>query len=90
MVRLTATCGAVVMRMERDDAFITAMLSQFLNFYNTFVLRKEAPPPNFLDSSVEDTMVTLAESASAQATMLARLSSSHIQRARPSDAPLLV
>lgn len=47
LVRLTATKGATIMRLPRDDSYITLMLERALRFYKSFVLRKREPTVDF-------------------------------------------
>lgn len=47
MVRQTATCGAVILRLHRDDEWIEEMLYWISSFKSQFVDKKEPPPPNF-------------------------------------------
>ena len=48
LVRLTATRGAVIVRVARDDAFITLMLRRFVRFCRAFLHLKKprGPPPD--------------------------------------------
>jgi len=92
MVRLTASMGAVVMRLERDDALIALMLRQFVDFYTRFVLPAIPPPRNFLNDS-EDSGVKLLDGIAAsagRAELVVRVAPHHVQRARPGTVPLLV
>lgn len=56
MVRLTATSGALILRVRRDDEWISEMLYWLNRFQLDFVEREEPPPPNFFleCSSQED------------------------------------
>uniref|UniRef100_A0A7R9VT58 YqaJ viral recombinase domain-containing protein n=1 Tax=Pseudictyota dubia TaxID=2749911 RepID=A0A7R9VT58_9STRA len=47
MVRQTATTGAVILRLHRDDEWISEMLFWLHRFMDDFVNKSEAPPPNF-------------------------------------------
>lgn len=95
MVRLTATKGAVVMRLQRDDTLITAMLRQFLAFYTAFVIPGEPPPEDFLTTAegdpehTEDLLAGI-EAAAGCAELVAVVPPHHVQRARPHDTPLLL
>lgn len=57
MVRQTATRGALLLRLRRDDDWIGEMLYFLGRFKSEFVDAAELPPPNFflLHSSREDT-----------------------------------
>ena len=90
-VRLTATRGASVMRVPRDDAFITEMLRRFLSFANRFLYGGEELTPNFGDddeSLPAFLQHTLRVSASAQP--LGRVAHEQVQRKRPAAVPLLL
>jgi len=97
MVRLTATCGAVIMRLKRDDAYISAMLEQFRDFYRNFVQERKEPPKDFYTKenalhgdSDKKNLVKMTKSVAASATLLEFVDPSCIQRRRPGDTPLLV
>eukprot|EP00554_Chaetoceros_debilis_P008942 CAMPEP_0194104130 /NCGR_PEP_ID=MMETSP0150-20130528/4485_1 /TAXON_ID=122233 /ORGANISM="Chaetoceros debilis, Strain MM31A-1" /LENGTH=476 /DNA_ID=CAMNT_0038791555 /DNA_START=270 /DNA_END=1700 /DNA_ORIENTATION=- len=47
MVRQTATCGAVILRLHRDDEWIEEMLYWISSFKSQFVDKEAPPPPNF-------------------------------------------
>ena len=47
MVRQTATNGSLIMRMYRDDAWITEMMYWLNRFQNDYVNTGTPPPPNF-------------------------------------------
>ena len=90
LVRLTATKGAVVLRVARCDDYIEAMLKGFLRFYQHFVLKEEPPPPNFDFAQAallaQDT-VRLAKEAT---TVLARVPHRDVQRQKGHKANLLL
>ncbi len=54
MVRLTATSGALVLRVRRDDDWIEEMLYWLNRFQLDFVESDEPPPPNFFFHSSSD------------------------------------
>ncbi len=47
MVRQTATCGAVILRMHRDEKWIEEMIHWLQRFMTDYVDEQIAPPPNF-------------------------------------------
>jgi len=47
MVRLTATSGALILRLRRDDEWIEEMLYWLNRFQSDFVEQEEPPPSNF-------------------------------------------
>ena len=47
MVRQTATTGAVILRLHRDDQWISEMLYWLNRFMSDFVHKSELPPQNF-------------------------------------------
>lgn len=47
MVRQTATCGAVILRMHRDDEWIEEMIYWLQRFMAKYVDEESPPPPNF-------------------------------------------
>lgn len=47
MVRQTATSGAVILRLHRDDAWIEEMIHWLQRFMTEYVDVQEPPPPNF-------------------------------------------
>jgi len=47
MVRQTATCGAVILRLHRDDEWITEMNYWLQRFMVEYVDIEKPPPPNF-------------------------------------------
>ena len=47
MIRQSATTGALVLRIKRDDAWIDEMLYWLNRFQTDFVEREVAPPENF-------------------------------------------
>jgi hypothetical protein len=54
MVRQTATSGAVILRVHRDDAWIQEMLYWLQKFVQEYVSKKVNPPTNFFwDDHVE-------------------------------------
>ena len=98
-VRLTATRGASLVRIERDDAYILAMLRRFLRFAMRFLHNGEELTPNFADNDDDDGYAsagplhaflehTLAVSASA--IPLGHVGHDSVQRKRPATVPLLV
>ena len=100
-VRLTATRGASIVRVPRDDDYISAMLSRFVQFVNRFLYSSVDScqlESNFGDKKADGTdqeeemngflRHTLAVSASAQP--LGLISHSQVQRKRPGNVPLLL
>ena len=69
LVRLTATKGAAVLRLPRDDAYITVMLERALRFHRAFVQRRREPTVDFgnnpfvphYDSKSDECRVSVAE-----------------------------
>jgi len=57
MVRQTATSGALILRVRRDDEWIQEMIYWLGRFKRDYVDREEAPPTNFFleESSDQDT-----------------------------------
>jgi hypothetical protein len=47
MVRQTATNGAVILRLHRDDAWIDEMIYWLQRFQTDYVIPDQAPPVNF-------------------------------------------
>eukprot|EP00979_Chaetoceros_neogracilis_P004658 scaffold798_cov268-Chaetoceros_neogracile.AAC.34 len=47
MVRQTATCGAVILRLHRDDAWIEEMIYWLQRFMVEYVEKDSRPPSNF-------------------------------------------
>ena len=47
MVRQTATSGALILRIRRDDEWIDEMIYWLRRFKEDFVDREEPPPTNF-------------------------------------------
>ena len=68
-MRLTATKGAAVLRLPRDDAYITVMLERALRFHRAFVQRRREPTVDFgnnpfvpdYDSQSDECRVSVAE-----------------------------
>ncbi|CAB9524257.1 expressed unknown protein [Seminavis robusta] len=54
MVRQTATSGAMILRIQRDDAWIEEMLYWLQRFQQDFVERQEQPKEDFFYSDPED------------------------------------
>ena len=92
MVRLSATCGAVIMRMQRSDDYIELMLKQFAAFYGHYVIPKELPPPDFLraDQSMHERVTHETLAVSSSATLVAQIQPGDIQRRRPCNHPLIL
>lgn len=84
LVRLTATKGAVIIRLRRDDDFISFMLSRFIKFYSTFVRRNRRPTKNFL--SQDDPIVSAVLKQKGE--LVAKVPHEMIQRSRPNSLPL--
>jgi len=90
LVRLTATKGAVISRIWRDDDFITQMLERFVLFYETFVNGKKAPHANFGFGDMESLLKGI-KSIGANATFVERIEHQQVQRKRSEKrAPLLI
>jgi hypothetical protein len=90
-VRLTATRGASVMRVARDDAYISSMLRRFLAFALRFLQGGEDLRANFGDDD-ETTPAFLQHTlrVSASAESLGRIAHEEVQRRRPASVPLLL
>ncbi len=55
MVRQTATCGAVLLRLHRDDDWIDEMLYWLGKFMTDYVNKGQVPPPNFFYEEPKET-----------------------------------
>ena len=93
-VRLTATCGATILRVRRDDRFILDMLQRLLEFVERFVIPGSMPSEDFGETgalgSRWDEFLDLTSAVSSSATLLAHIPHDSIQRKRPGTVPLLV
>ena len=69
------------MSMKRDDDFIVSMLQRFINFYRSFVVPNIEPPVNFdQNDKVLIDITKQTKRIAAQAQLVRRISSGHIQR----------
>ena len=87
MVRQTATKGAVILRLQRDDEWIDEMLYWLNEFVDRFVNRGEPPPPNvFWDDNEHSggeryrAFVNRTKEISLNAQLVARIPHGNIQR----------
>ena len=88
MVRQTATKGAVILRLQRDDEWIEEMLHWLNQFMERFVNREEPPPHNvFWDDGNEHSggdryraFVNRTKEISESAQLVARIPHGDIQR----------
>jgi len=87
MVRQTATKGAVILRLQRDDDWIEEMLYWLNQFMDRFVNRGEPPPPNvFWDDNEHSggeryrSFVNRTKEISESAQLVARVPHGDIQR----------
>ena len=90
-VRLTATRGASVVRVQRDDAYIASMLRRFLGFASRFLHGGENLEANFGDD--DETMPAFLQHTlrvSASAEPLGRIAHEEVQRQRPATVPLIL
>lgn len=54
MVRQTATCGAVILRLHRDDEWISEMIYWLKMFMSEYVSKETPPPQNFFFDGHEE------------------------------------
>lgn len=87
MVRQTATKGAVILRLQRDDEWIDEMVYWLNEFVDRFVNRGVPPPPNvFWDDNEHSggeryrTFVNRTKEISLSAQLVARIPHGDIQR----------
>ena len=87
MVRQTATKGAVILRLQRDDEWIDEMLYWLNEFVDRFVNQGEPPPPNVFWDGNEHSggeryrkFVVRTKEISLSAQLVARIPHGDIQR----------
>lgn len=87
MVRQSATSGAVIMRIHRDDQWIEEMLYWLHRFQNEFVEKESPPPPDFFwetgtggDRARYRRFLEKTKELEAKVTILTRIANPNIQR----------
>ena len=101
MVRLTATNGARILRMKRDDGWIEEMMYWLHKFQSEFVEKEDLPPQNFFcqdDDPPEEKerylrFLEWTKEIALKVDLLAHVPNSEIQRAVgtvPGNTPLFL
>ena len=92
-VRMTATRGASIMRVYRDDLYIEMMLIRIKKFYSSFVYSSVEPPEDFdmhhKDQFSVSKAVQMTLKVTRSAEIIASIPQSAVQRGLPEWQPLL-
>lgn len=85
MVRQTATCGAVILRMHRDDEWIEEMIYWLYRFMVEYVEEESPPPPNFFWDGDEESnryrkFIRRTKRISEEVEVVAHVKNNDIQR----------
>jgi hypothetical protein len=98
MVRQTATNGARILRIKRDDAWIEEMMHWLQRFQTDFVEKQDMPPPNFFFENDPEKdryrrFLEWTKKLESKVDLLAHVPHSEIQRAvgtQPGNTPLFL
>lgn len=85
MVRQTATCGAVILRIYRDDKWIEEMIFWLKKFITEYVEKDTSPPPDFFWEDDEDSdryraFVKRTKELSEEVELVEHVKNNNIQR----------
>jgi hypothetical protein len=90
MVRQTATCGAVILRLHRDDQWIAEMNHWLQRFMVEYVDKEIPPPPNFFWNCDEESerykkFIQRTKTLSEQVELVEHVKHNDIQRVLGKD-----
>lgn len=84
MVRQTATCGSILLRVHRDDEWLDEMIYWLQRFVSDYVEKQIEPPPNFFWEGKEaeryQRFVQRTKDLSEQVDVVAEIENGKIQR----------
>ena len=81
MVRQTATCGAVILRLHRNDKWIEEMIYWLQRFVSDYVKKESPPPPNFFwESHRYQEFIKLTKELSEQVELVEHVRHNGVQR----------
>ena len=84
MVRQTATCGSILLRVRRDDEWLDEMIYWLKRFVSDYVEKKIEPPENFFWNGTESEryqrFVQWTKDLSEQVDVVAEIENGKIQR----------